>query len=131
MEAEDAEVQVDMSSLIDMVFILLIFFIVSTTFVKDHAVEVVRPKAQTSVPANKDGFKVYVKRDGSLYLNGSLVHVSMVQGRAREFFKRATDKTGLVVADENLPTATLIRVIDQVRLGGADNVAIVSEQEAS
>jgi len=121
---------VDMSPLIDMVFILLIFFMVSTTFVKDMKLDLERPSAQAATRASTKALRVFVDADGNIYADGLPVKPWMLQSRVREFLGGSTSQAVLVVVDRRVPAERLIEVVDQCRLGGASDVAVATEQEA-
>lgn len=119
--------ELNISPLIDMVFILLIFFAVSTTFVKDLQVEVERPSAQTSVQASTKSVRVYIDRGGSVYINEQPVNPWMVQSLVRDALAVSTSQTVLVIADRLTPTEKLIEVVDQTKLAGATEVGVATE----
>lgn len=120
---------IDISPLIDMVFILLIFFMVSTTFVKDMKLELERPSAQAATRASTKALRVFVDADSNIYVDGLAVKPWMLQSRVRELTAGATQQAVLVVVDRRVPSERLIEVVDQCRLAGAD-VAVATEQEA-
>ncbi len=119
--------ELNISPLIDMVFILLIFFAVSTTFVKDLQVELERPSAQSSLQASTQSVRVYIDRGGSIYVNEQPVNPWMVQSLVRDALAVSTSQTVLVVADRLTPTESLIEVVDQAKLAGATEVGVATE----
>lgn len=120
---------VDISPLIDMVFILLIFFMVSTTFVKDAQVELKRPSAASASKASSKSLRVTLDREGAVYLDGVPTKPWMLQSKCRDAFRDGADKTVLVVSDRNVPVERLIEIVDQVRLAGANDVAVATDKE--
>jgi biopolymer transport protein ExbD len=120
---------IDMSPLIDMVFILLIFFMVSTTFVKDAKVDLKRPTAASAMAASTKSLRVSVDERGSVYLDGAPVKAWMLQSKLRDAFRDGADKTILLVADGRVDVARLVEVVDQARLAGAADVAVATEKE--
>ena len=124
-----SEAEFDISPLIDMVFILLIFFMVSTTFVKDAQVELKRPSAASASTASTKSLRVSIDRQGSLYLDGVPTKSWMLQSKVRDSFRDGADKTVLVVSDRNVPVERLVEVVDQVRLAGAADVAVATDKE--
>jgi len=122
-EPEDLNI----SPLIDMVFILLIFFAVSTTFVKDLQVELERPNAQTSAAASSKSVRVYIDRAGSVYVDEQPVNSWMVQSVVRDLLAISASDTVLVIADRLTPTELLIEVVDQAKLAGAAEVGVATE----
>lgn len=124
---EDASI--DMSPLIDMVFILLIFFMVSTTFVKDMKVDLERPSAASATRASSKSLRINIDSAANVYLNGAPVRPWMVQSRVRDFLQSSDEKSVLVVTDRRVAADRLIEIVDQCRLGGAVDVAVATEKE--
>jgi biopolymer transport protein ExbD len=126
----DSSQDIDISPLIDMVFILLIFFMVSTTFVKDMKLDLERPSASSSNRASTKAIRIYVDADGVIYMDGNPVKAYMLQSRVREQIQGGKSESILVIVDRNVPSEKLIEVVDQCRLAGAADVGVATEQEA-
>lgn len=124
------EIGVDMSPLIDMVFILLIFFMVTTTFVKDMKLELDRPSAASASRASSKALRVYIDEAGTVWVDEAPVRPWMLQSRVRELIRSGDSKAVLVVVDKGVPAQKLVDVVDQCRLGGASDVAVATESEA-
>jgi len=129
-ERKNSNEGIDISPLIDMVFILLIFFMVSTTFIKDAKIDIDRPQASSSSAASTKAVRVYIDKGGDVFINGEPVRVWVVQGQLRDLLKGGTNKSVLVVTDEIVPTNRLVEVIDQARLAGAQDVGVATVAEA-
>ena len=121
---------IDISPLIDMVFILLIFFMVTTTFVKDMKLELERPSAASASRASSKAIRVYMDRSAAVYIDEVPVRAWMVQSRVRDLLRATTNKQVLLVVDRGVPAEKLIHVVDQCRLAGAAEVAVATEAEA-
>jgi len=121
---------IDISPLIDMVFILLIFFMVSTTFVRDMKLELERPAASSSVSASTKAIRLYVDATGDIFLDGEPVQIWVVQSRLRELLKTSSAKSVLVVIDQGVPSGKLVEIVDQARLAGATDVGVATVEEA-
>lgn len=121
---------IDISPLIDVVFILLIFFMVSTTFAKDMELELERPSASSASAAPTEALRVYIDRDSVLYVDGSAVQPWMLQSHVRDYLRGAPDSPVLIVTDRGVPAERLIDAVDQCRLGGAVDVGVVTDREA-
>jgi biopolymer transport protein ExbD len=119
----------NISPLIDMVFILLIFFAVSTTFVKDMQLELERPSARSATTASSKSLRVYIDRDGNTYLDEKPVKEWMLQSLVRESLSVSSTQTVLVIADRLTPAEKLVDVVDQCRLGGATEVGVATQLE--
>ena len=124
------EAGLDISPLIDMVFILLIFFMVSSNFVKDMDLELERPGAQSATPASAKALRVFVDRQGEVYVDEQPVKAWMLQPRVRDLLAAGEVPRVLVVTDGQVPADKLIEVVDQCRLAGAEHVGVATELEA-
>lgn len=125
-QAEDLNI----SPLIDIVFILLIFFMVSTTFVKDMKLELDRPSASSAQTASTKAVRLFIDNSGDIFLDGEPVRVWVIQSRLRDMLATKTDRTVLVVTDLEVPSGKLVEVVDQARLAGADDVGVATVEEA-
>jgi biopolymer transport protein ExbD len=127
---EEQKSEIDMSPLIDMVFILLIFFVVSTTFTKDMKIDIERPGAASASPASTKSMRIYLESNGNITIDGNRVRAWMVQSRVREFLDATGEASILVVTDRAVAADKLIEVVDQARLAGATNIGVATEKEA-
>ena len=129
-ERKTAEVAIDLTPCIDMTFILLIFFMVSTTFVKDMKIDIDRPGASTQQVASTKAVRLYIDKQGETYLEGEPVRVWVIQSRVRDLLKGTTGKSVLVVTDEGVPAGRLVEVVDQARAAGAEEIGVATSLEA-
>ena len=121
--------EVDMSPLIDMVFILLIFFMVSSTFTKDMKLDLERPGASSASRASSKVIRVYIDNQADVYVNTQPIKIWAVQGKLRELLRTSTEKSVLVITDESISVDKLIELVDQCRLSGAKDVAVATKKE--
>lgn len=122
--------ELDLSPLIDVVFILLIFFMVTTTFVRDAQVELERPSAKSATRASTKAVRITIDRGERILMDEVPVRPWMVQSRVRDALAQEGGKgTVLVISDRRVRAQTLIEVIDQARLGGATEVGVVTDLE--
>lgn len=126
----EAKSDIDLSPLIDMVFILLIFFMVSTTFVKDMKVDIERPGAQSASPASTKALRINIDSGSNIYIDGNPVRPWMVQSRVRDHLESSGQGSVLVITDRRVPAERLVEVVDQCRLAGAEDVGVATEKEA-
>ncbi len=117
---------INMAPLIDMIFILLIFFIVTTSFVRDAGIEVARPSAQTAHEERLPTLQVGLTDQGAVYVEGKVVDLRSVRNRVSAFLADTPDGAVLLVADRASTTDEVIRLIDQCRLAGAQNISIAA-----
>lgn len=129
-ERKAVEASIDLTPCIDMVFILLIFFMVSTTFVKDMQIDIARPGASTQTVASTKAVRLYIDKAGEVYLDGQPIRVWVIASRVRDMLQGQTQKSVLVVTDEGVPAGRLVEVVDQARQAGADDVGVATRAEA-
>jgi biopolymer transport protein ExbD len=128
-QMDDGVDSVDVTSLVDMVFILLIFFMVSTTFVKDMKIDLDRPGASSSESIDAKSIRVTIDPLKNIYVNGEIVKSWMIQSRIREALKEDKESSILVLVDKSIESELLIEVIDQCRLAGAKDIGVATDQE--
>ena len=121
--------ELDISPLIDVVFILLIFFMVSTTFVKDMQLELERPSASSATRASSKSLRVYIDRNEVFYIDQAQVQPWMLQSRVRDFLRESTEASVLVITDRGVAAEKLIEAVDACRLAGATDVGVITEAE--
>ena len=122
---EASETQIDMSPLIDCVFILLIFFIVTTVFVEETGVEVDKPQAASSVQLEKSSILIALTDEGKIVYGGRDIGINGVHN----VVKRLTQKEDLPViiqADKNSQSGLLVRIIGEAKLAGATKVSVAA-----
>jgi biopolymer transport protein ExbD len=118
--------EINISPLIDMVFILLIFFIVTTVFVEETGVDVNKPQAASAVDLEKNSILIAITDQGKVVYGGREVGANGV----RAVVKRLTQKEDMPViiqSDKVVQTELLVRVIDEAKLGGAKAVSISTD----
>jgi len=122
---DGAESAIDISPLIDCVFILLIFFIVTTTFVEETGVEVDKPQAASSVRLEKNSILLALTGKGEVVYGGREIGISGVQPLVKRMLQKE-DIPVIIQADAAAPSGLLVRVIDEAKLGGAEKVSLAS-----
>jgi biopolymer transport protein ExbD len=118
--------EINISPLIDMVFILLIFFIVTTVFVEETGVDVNKPQAASAIDLDKNSILIAITSAGKVVYGGREIGVTGV----RSIVRRLTQKEDMPVilqSDKTVQTDLLVRVIDEAKLGGAKNVSLSTE----
>jgi len=120
---------IDVSPLIDMVFILLIFFMVTTTFVKDMKLDLERPSAASASLVDEKVIRVYIDSSREVYIDNQPIKVWAIQGKLRDLLGSSTTKAVLVVTDSEIPVESVIDVIDECKMSGARDVAVSTTKE--
>ncbi len=118
---------INVSPLIDMVFILLIFFIVTTVFVEETGVEVTKPQAASQIQLEKNSILIAITANSNVVYGGRDIGINGVRGIVKRLIQEDPSMPVIIQADENVPTRVLVRVIDEAKLAGANSVNISTE----
>lgn len=119
----------NVAPLIDIVFILLIFFVVTTTFARDLGVEVERPSAGAATEQPANIVRVAIGRGGELAVDGRATSAWRLGAEIEDRIALYADKSVLVVADRTIDAKTLVDVMDTCRQAGARQVAVAVDAE--
>lgn len=116
---------IDLSPLLDVVFILLIFFIVSTVFVRESGVNVDKPESVTAKELERTSILIAITRSGQIVYDGNNIGVGGVRATVEQLL-RDQSRPVVLQTDKTVPAELLVNVIDQVKLAGADSVSIAT-----
>jgi biopolymer transport protein ExbD len=115
-QQDDAEV--NMTPMLDIVFIMLIFFIVSTSFVRESGIDVDRPIAKTSETQTKTAVMIGLSADEEIWLDRKPIDIRMVRPSLERMKVEQTEISAVVQADKDSSTGELVKLLDQLRLAG-------------
>ncbi|MGR6838526.1 ExbD/TolR family protein [Aliivibrio wodanis] len=122
--------QVDLTPLIDVVFILLIFFILSANFQKESSIMVDRPSASSStVKEESKTLTVSVDSNKQIWFKDSVVNLTQLQFQMKSVVSKKEKINTIINADKSVDTGTLVQIIDAIRLSGISNVAIATQEQ--
>lgn len=124
-EAQDEDVNV--TPLLDIVFIMLIFFIVTSTFVKEPGVDVFRPEAATATERKFASILVAVTDENKIWINKDEVELEAVRILVEELARENPKATAVVQADAKSETRYLVEIVEQIRAAGIADVAVSTE----
>ncbi len=116
---------IDVSPLMDCVFILLIFFIVTTTFVEETGVEVDKPQAASSVQLEKTSILLAITAEGSVVYGGREIGIGGIRPLVARMLQKE-DVPVIVQVDQSVKSGLLVQVIDEAKLGGATKVSLAT-----
>ena len=128
-EQETSAANVNLTPLIDMVFILLIFFMVTASFTKESGIEVDRPSAQTTIRQEQASLIISVNKEGEVWIDNKHVDIRAIRSHIEQLHAQNPEGTVIIMADKNALTGATIDVLDQVRLSGVSNVAIAASKK--
>jgi biopolymer transport protein ExbD len=120
----------NVSPLIDMVFILLIFFILTTVFVDETGVEVDKPQAASAASLDKNSILIAVTGKGQIVYGGREIRVSDIRPLVRRLTQRE-EMPVIIQVDRAANAGVVVRVIDESKLGGARNVSLATSMTGS
>ncbi|EGA66240.1 biopolymer transporter ExbD [Vibrio brasiliensis] len=122
------EAQVDLTSMLDIVFIMLIFFIVTSSFVRESGVEVNRPTASNVVSQKEAGIFVAITSANDIYIDKRIVDVERVQATIEHLILDKPDASLVIQADEHAYSGTVVKVMDAAKGAGVRNIALAAEK---
>ncbi len=120
---------VDMGPLIDMVFILLIFFVITTNFNRQTGVDVSKPKAKSAVSQGQKTILVGVTREGTIHVHGRQVSPERLNMLIQQEVTKNPQTSVVIIADTDASIGKAVEVMDQASLAGAEKVSIAAEQD--
>jgi len=127
--SSSADSEVNLTPMLDVVFIMLIFFVVTTSFVKESGVEVNRPNANTAQQQESANILIAIRPNGEIWIDGRAVDVRAVRANVERLRAEFPESSVVIQGDQNAQIGSLVRVMDQVRLAGITNVAIAAEAQ--
>jgi len=125
-EAEQ-EATVDITPMLDVVFIMLIFFIVTATFVKESGIDVNRPQAATAVVKEKANILVAIDAHNKIWINRREVDVRSVRANIERLHAENPKGSVVIQADKDSRNEVLVQVMDASRLAGVYEIALAAE----
>ena len=128
LQEQDEKEDIDMTPMLDVVFILLIFFIVTASFVKEAGIDVNRPEAATAVKKERANILVAISDKGDIWINKRKVDIRSVQANIERLKAENPQGTVVIQADQKSTTDTLIKVMDSARAAGVYDVSIAAQE---
>lgn len=128
LQEQEEQEEINMTPMLDVVFILLIFFIVTASFVKEAGIEVNRPEAATAVKKERANILVAISDKGDIWINKRRVDVRAVQANIERLKAENPQGTVVIQADKKATTDILIKVMDSARAAGVFDVSIAAQE---
>lgn len=120
--------KLDMAPLMDMIFILLIFFIVTTSFVKESGVTINRPVAKSSETKEKTNMVIGVTKEGQVHIEGQIIDIRSVRAKMERFLAEMPEGSVVIAADKQSYSGTVIQVLDACRLAGIKKLSVATRR---
>lgn len=125
----EEKADLNVTPLIDVMMVLLIFFMLTAKFTEETQVDIERPSAGSGSAPKAQALRVTIDRSGALWVGDVPVKPWALQGRVRDFLREQGEGTVLVQTDRRVPAEKLIEVVDQCRLAGAQDVGVITDAE--
>ncbi|WP_028110303.1 MULTISPECIES: biopolymer transporter ExbD [Ferrimonas] len=125
--AEGAEV--DMTPMLDIVFIMLIFFIVTTSFVKESGIDVNRPKAQQASKKPSANIFIAINEAGIVYMEKREVDIQRVRANVERMLAESPEASVMIQADKEAKHGIVVKVMDQVKAAGINTISVAAKEE--
>ena len=128
-KASAEEAEVNLTPMLDVVFILLIFFIVTASFVKESGIDINRPDAATAVRKERGNILVAITPTGQIWIDRRQVDVRAVRANIERLHAENPQGAVVIQADRESKNGLLVEVMDAAKLAGVENVSIAAEVE--
>ena len=128
---EDDEAEVNLTPMLDVVFIMLIFFIVTASFVKESGIDVNRPDASTATIKERGNILVAITENNQIWIDRRQVDVRSVRANIERLHAENPQGAVVIQADENSKNGLLVQVMDAARQAGVFNVSIAANEVAN
>jgi len=118
-----------LASLTDIVMLLLIFFLLSSTYIIQPGIKVELPSSETSQVLDEKNVVVSVTRDGTIWVGGERTGLEALPGTIRRYIIQGSAQTIVIKADRMVPLETAVKVIDRIKAAGGERFLIATEKE--
>lgn len=125
----DEEAEADMTPMLDIVFIMLIFFIVTTSFVKEAGIDVNRPEAQQATDQPSANIFIAIRENGEVWMDRRMVDVERVAANLERLLAEQPTDMVVIQADEGARHGVVVQVMDQIKEAGIAQISIAAEND--
>lgn len=123
------EQNIDMTPMLDIVFIMLIFFIVTTSFIKESGIEVEKPQASSSKQDKKVNIVIGINKAGEIWIDKHPIDIRAVRTTVERLHAETPEGSVVISADKKAETGILVSVMDQVKLAGIEKISIGADSD--
>jgi biopolymer transport protein ExbD len=125
--AEGEDHGIDLAPMLDFTINLLIFFIITTSFIKEAGVTVIKPDAQTAQHRDSGNLLIGITDNGEIWMDRKKVELRNLQPLIERLHIERPDDTVVIIADKKSKAGVVAKVMDQVRAGGITDVSIAAD----
>ncbi len=123
------KVEIPLTSLIDIVFLLLVYFLLTTNFLVEEGIKIKLPQAKASAPQTEEVITVYVDQEGRAFLGTEEVSLSVLFDRLTRMIGRQEDKLVVIRADRAVILNKAVKVMDVAKAAGAGRLCLATEKD--
>ncbi len=124
------ELRVELTPMIDVVFLLLIFFMISTTFIETPGISIKLPEASSSIAEKEpDEIKIFLSKEGEIYLKEEQISLAALRAHLKTYGDRARSMTFLLLADKEAKHGLVVQLMDSAKVSGFGKLAIATESK--
>ena len=127
---EDEEAAVDLTPMLDVVFIMLIFFIVTTSFVKEAGIDVNKPKAAQAQKKPTATIFIAIRPNGEIHMDKRVVDIERVSATIEKLLAESPTDTVIIQADKEAKHGVVVKVMDQIKAAGIEKISIAADTGA-
>jgi len=120
--------KLDMTPMIDIVFLLLIFFMLTANFMTQEGIKINLPNAKSITPQSEEEITVYINSVGKVYLAGRELNYKNLYGKLHSLIKNSNNKLVVVKSDRNVILDKVVSVMDIAKDAGAEKLSIATEK---
>lgn len=120
---------INITSLIDVVFLLLIFLMVSSTFLEQPGIKLELPKADSAEVVDQKEFTLFVDKGGTLFLNNNQLDMAKLEEKLKEVLPEMKDGALVLKADQDVSHGVVVRIMDSVKKSGVKKLIIGTKLE--
>ncbi len=121
-------IELNLAPFMDMVFILLIFFLVTSTFSKESGLDIKRPEAKSAVTVGKTNLTIGIDKRGLIFVEGKQIDIRLLESRLVKYARENPDFSVLILCDKSAKTGMLIKVLDICKISGVKNISVAARK---
>ncbi len=128
-EKQKQNTEINITPMLDMVFILLIFFIITASFTQETGLDISKPKASTAQKTTKENLIIAVNESGKILVKETQVSLNTLQNILRQYAQKSNSSTVVIIADQQTPISVIVDILDRCNLAGIKKTSISAEKK--
>ena len=124
---DEDETEINITPMLDIVFIMLIFFIVTTSFVREPGIDPQRPPAETAEEKSRGNVLIAISSTGEIWMDRRAVELAEVRTMVEAILSENPESSAVIIADDSADSGILIDLMDQIQAGGIVTISIAAE----